>query len=202
MDDATRYRSRFFTESSWFLALVGILGTNACVAPVADLRPPSALVHDDRTFEVGMGAVTVRPRQYVIEESHEEAQLWLTGRATPWLSLSGLGAFDGHSGLGGLAALARYLTTDRFIAAIGAEGGYAWVGGSLSGAVRLFDDTWIYASPRVFNWGIFATPAVPVGLSARIYDGFHLRAEAQLSWQELKYYNRRLHVAGGAAYEW
>jgi hypothetical protein len=184
------------------LVLVSTIAAAACAAPVADLRPPSAMVHDDRTFEVGAGAVTVRPRQYVIEDSHEEAQLWFTGRATPWLSLSGLGAFDGHSGVGGIAALARYVTTDRFIAGIGAEGGYAWVGGSLSGAVRLFDDTWIYTAPRVSNWGIFVAPAVPVGFTSRIYDGFSFRAEAQLSWQDAKYFNRRLHLAGGAAYEW
>src|SRR6185503_15283117 len=137
-----------------------------------------------------------------IEDAHTEAQFWFTGRAAPWLSLSGLGAFDGHSGLGGIAALARYVTTDRFVAGIGAEAGYAWVGGSLSGAVRLFDDTWIYAAPRVSNWGIYAAPAVPFGVSARLVDGFHLRAEAQFSWEDAKYYNRRLHLAGAAAYEW
>jgi hypothetical protein len=184
------------------LALLGAFGTGACVAPVADLRPPSALVHDDRTFEIGAGVVNVRPRQYVIEDAHTEGQFWFTGRAASWLSLTGVGAFDGHSGLGGIAALARYVTTDRFVGGIGAEGGYAWVGGSLSGAARLFDDTWVYAAPRVSNWGIYVTPAVPFGVSARIHGGFHLRAEAQFSWQELKYYNRRFHLAGAAAYEW
>jgi len=138
----------------------------------------------------------------VSEAAHTEGQFWLTGRATSWLSLTGVGAFDGRSGLGGIAALARYVTTDRFVAGIGAEGGYAWLGGSLSGAVRLFDDTWIYAAPRVSNWGIFAAPAVPFGVSARIYDGFHLRAEAQFSWQDAKYYNRRIHFAGAAVYQW
>lgn len=190
------------SASRWLIALFGVLATDACAAPVADLRPPSALVHEDRTFELGGAAVTVRPRQYVIEDSHEEAQFWFTGRAASWLSLSGIGAFDGHSGLGGVAALARYLTTDRVVLGIGAEGGYAWIGGSLSGAVRVFDDTWIYAAPRISNWGLFAAPAVPFGFSARIYDGFHLRAEAQVSWQEVKYYNRRLHLAGAAVYEW
>jgi hypothetical protein len=159
-------------------------------------------VHEDRTFEVGAAAVTVRPRQYVIEGAHNQAQMWFTGRAASWLSLSGVGAFDGRSPLGGVGALARYVTTDRFVAGVGVEGGYAWLAGSLSGSVRLFDNTWVYAAPRISNWGIFVAPAVPVGLSARIFKGFNLRAEAQLSWQDMKYYNRRVHLAGAAVYEW
>jgi hypothetical protein len=144
--------------------------------------------------------VTARP--YVIESSHGEGQLWFTGRVAPWLSLSALGAFDTHTALGGGAALARFVTTDRVVAGVGAELGYAWAGASLSGAVRLFDDTWLYASPRVANWGILVGAGIPVGLSARVYRGFVLRAEGQASWEALKYYNRRFHFGAAAAYEW
>jgi len=174
----------------------------ACTAPIADLRPPNALVQDDRSFEAGAGAAMVRPRPYVIEDAHGEGQFWITGRVAPWLNVSGVGAFDAHTGKGGIAALARYLTTDRFVAGIGAEAGYAWVAGSLSGSVRLFDDTWLYTSPRVSNWGQFVNPGIPVGLSAGIYNGLSLRAEAQLSWEDLKYHNRRLHLAAAAVYAW
>ncbi len=179
-----------------------LLVSTACTAPIADMRPPSALVHDDRTFEMGGGAAMAGPRPYVIESGHGEGQVWFTGRVVPWLSLSGIGAFDTHTGKGGVSALARYVTTDRFVAGVGAEAGYAWLAGSLSASGRLFDDTWVYTAPRFFNWGIFPAAAVPVGFSSRIYGGFHLRGEAQLSWENFKYYNRRLHLAAAAVYEW
>jgi hypothetical protein len=174
----------------------------ACTAPITDMRPPCALVREDRQFEAGGGAAMVTPRPYVIESSHGEGQLWFTDRVVPWLSLSGVVAFDANSPKAGVAGLARYVTTDRFIAGVGAEAGYAWYAGSLSAAGRLFDDTWIYVAPRIYNWGIYATPGIPAGITARVYRGFHLRAEAQLSWQEFKYYNRRLHLSAAAVYEW
>ena len=183
------------------LALTATL-VSACTAPLADFRPPSALVRGDRTFEVGGGAVAVTPRPYVVESGHSEGQVWFTGRATKWLSLSGIGAFDTHTALGGGSALARFLTTDRVVAGVSGEVGYAWLGGSLSSAVRLFDDTWIYTAPRVANWGLYVGVGVPVGVSARIYQGFVLRAEGQVSWEDLKYYNRRFHFGAAAAYEW
>lgn len=144
----------------------------------------------------------VGPRPYVVESSHGEGQLWFTDRLAPWLSISGVGAFDAATVKGGAAVLARYVTTDRFVAGVGAEAGFAWYAGSLSAAGRLFDDTWIYAAPRISNWGVFVTPGIPVGLTTRVYDGFRLRAEAQFSWEDFKYYNRRLHLAAAAAYEW
>lgn len=144
----------------------------------------------------------VGPRPYVEESSHGEGQLWFTGKVAPWLSLTGVGAFDTHTAKGGVAAVARYVTTDRFVAGVGAEAGYAWYAGSLSAAGRLFDDTWIYFAPRLSNWGLFLAPGFPLGVSARVYGGFHLRAEAQVSWEDFKYYNRRFHFAGAAAYEW
>lgn len=159
-------------------------------------------MHEDRQFEVGGGAAMVTPRPYVIESSHGEGQFWFTDRVVPWLSLSGVGAFDSQTAKAGIAALARYVTTDRFIAGVGAEAGFAWYAGSLSAAGRVFDDTWIYVAPRIYNWGVFATPGLPAGITSRIYRGFHLRAEAQLSWQEFKYYNRRLHLSAAAVYEW
>jgi hypothetical protein len=181
---------------------VAAICSAACTAPIADLRPPCALVHDDRKFEAGGGAAMVTARPYVIESPHGEGQIWFTDRVVPWLSVSAVGAFDTNTVKGGFAALARYVTTDRFVAGVGAEAGYAWYAGSLSGAVRLFDDTWLYAAPRIFNWGIFATPGIPVGATARIFRGLQLRAEAQLSWEEFKSYNRRLHLAAAAAYAW
>jgi len=183
------------------LALGASLGALAC-APVADFRPPSALVRGNQTFEVGGGGVYVSPRPYVVESGHGSGQLWFTGRAARWLSLSLVSAFDRHSALGGAQALARFVTTDRAVAAVGVEAGFAWGGASLEGAARLFDDTWIYAAPRVFNWGKFVAVGVPVGLSLHVVGGLSVRGEAQVSWEDLQYYNRRLHVGAAAAYEW
>jgi hypothetical protein len=186
---------------TWIVAELALVGAVAC-APVADFRPPSALVRGDRTFEVGGGGVYVSPRPYVVESGHQMGQFWFTGRATRWLSLSAVGGFDAHSALGGGAALARFVTTDRFVAGASVEAGFAWGATSLSGAARLFDDTWVYAAPRVFNWGKFVAVGVPVGASVHVFDGFSLRAEVQTSWEDLKYYNRRTHVGAAAAYDW
>lgn len=184
------------------IALFGLaLSCHAC-APVADFRPPSALVRGDRDVEVGGGGVYVSPRPYVIESGHGSGQVWLTGRVAPWLSLSTVTAVDGSSLLGGVGALGRFLTTDRVVAGTGVEVGYAWGAASLSGAVRLFDDTWLYTAPRLFNWGKFAAFGLPFGASVHVTGGFHLRAEAQLSWEDFQYYNRRLHLGAAAVYAW
>lgn len=180
--------------------LLGGIGI-AC-APPADFRPPNALVENDRTFEVGAAAVNVSARPYVDEPSQNIGQLWFSGRPNRWLNLSVVGAFDNDGGAGGLGALARYVTTDRFVAGVGAEAGFAWAGASLSGAGRLFDRTWVYAAPRVYNWGDSATVGIPAGVSARIVDGFVLRAEGQVSWADLKYYNRRTHLGAALVYTW
>jgi hypothetical protein len=144
----------------------------------------------------------VTPRPYVIESGHANGQFWFTGKALDWLSLSAVGAFDDKSALGGGAALARFLTTDRVVAGVGIEAGYAWAGASLSGAARLFDDAWIYSTPRVSNWGQFVDVAIPLGISVPIVSGFLLRAEGAVSWEKLAYYNRRFHVGGAVVYEW
>lgn len=182
-----------------FLLLGGLV--IAC-APPSDFRPPNALVESDRTFEAGAGVTNVSARPYVDEPSQTIGQIWFSGRPTRWLNLSAVGAFDNDGGAGGIGALARYLTTDRFVAGVGAEVGFAWAGASLSGAVRLFDRTWVYAAPRVYNWGDAPTVGIPAGVSARIVDGFVLRAEGQVSWADLKYYNRRTHLGGALVYTW
>lgn len=178
-----------------------IAGSIGC-APLADLRPPSALVRGGRTFEVGGGGVYVTPRPYVVESGHANGQLWFTGKAANWLSLSVVGAFDTRSALGGAGALARVVTKDRFVGGTGVELGFAWAGASVSGAVRLFDDAWIYTAPRLSNWGKFLDFGIPVGVSLPLVYGFVLRAEGQASWEKLAYYNRRIHIAGALAYEW
>jgi len=194
------------TRGRWPPTWLVVLGLVAVVltgcAPLADFRPPSALVRNGKTFEVGGGGVYVSPRPYVIESGHGNGQLWFTDRAADWLSLSFVGAFDTRSALGGAAALARVITTDRFVGGTGLELGFAWGGASLSGSVRLFDDAWLYTAPRISNWGKFLDFGLPLGVSIPLVDGFVLRVESQASWEKFAYYNRRIHVGGAVAYEW
>ena len=183
------------------LSIATLLVSAAC-APVSDFRPPSALVQDDRHFEAGGGGVYVTPRPYVVEPGHGSGQFWFTGRPAKWLLLSAVGAFDEKSALGGAAALARFLKTDRFVAGTSVELGYAWAGVSLSGAVRLYDDAWLYTAPKISNWGKFPIGSLPLGVSIPLIEGFALRAEAQVSWERFVYYNRRIHLGGAVVYAW
>jgi hypothetical protein len=172
----------------------------AC-APPADFRPPSALMLGDRSFEVGAGFVNVSKRPWVEESSRNIGQSWFTARANSWLSLSAISAFDKEGALGGASALFRVVHTDRFVLGTSAEAGYAWAGASVSSAVRVLDDSWVYAAPRVANWGDVVSVGIPFGLSIHVVSGFHLRTEVQWSWAELKYYNRRVHTGIAAAYD-
>ncbi|HVU02812.1 MAG TPA: hypothetical protein VHE30_13725 [Polyangiaceae bacterium] len=182
--------------------LAGIFcGALTACAPPADFRPPSALVFEDRRLEVGTGLVHVSRRPYVDESSRDIGQSWATVRATRWLSLSAISAYDTNGVLGGVAALFRVVQRDRVVLGTSAEAGYAWGGLSLSGAFRFIDDSWIYVAPRAANWGDQFSLGIPFGLSVRVTGGFHLRTEAQWSWADLKYYNRRLHSGIAAAYD-
>lgn len=176
------------------------LSMAAGCAPPADLRPPSALVFDDKFLEVGAGVVHVSKRPYVDESPRNVGQSWLTVRAAPWLSLSAVSAFDHEGALGGAAALFRLVRTDRFVLGTSAEAGYAWGAASVSSAVRLVDGAWIYTAPRVSNWGDAASVGLPIGLSLKLVAGLHVRTEVQWSWEDLKYYNRRIHSGIAMAY--
>jgi hypothetical protein len=96
----------------------------------------------------------------------------------------------------------RYLLAeDRLAGGVEAELGYAWAAVSLPVSVRLFDQSFLYSAPRLGTWSDGAIFGVPLGVSVRVYDGFILRAEAQLSWQGFKYYNRRTHLGGAVVYQ-
>ena len=77
-----------------------------------------------------------------------------------------------------------------------------WGAGSLGVAVRTLGNNWIYAAPRLGNIGFDWAFGIPAGVSVDLTHGFVLRAEAQLSWADFVYYNRRLHLASGLAYQW
>lgn len=154
-----------------------------------------------RRFEVGAGAAMVTPRPYVDEPARGVGQLWVSGEPTRWLSLSAITVFDTNAAALGGAARVNVVRTADFVGGVEGEVGYAWLGASLPLAVRLFDQTWLYAAPRIGNWGIDPVFGLIGGVSARVSGGFILRVETQTSWQDFKYYNRRQHLGLAAAYQ-
>jgi hypothetical protein len=153
------------------------------------------------SLEFGAGATAVSPRPYVIEDWSAVGALWVTSEFTQRSDLSAIVAFDDDAlALGGAYRL-YYLEHDRFSGAAEAELGFAWGAFSLPIALRLIDQTRLYASPRIGNWGTDPIFGIPVGVSVRIHRGFILRAEWQRSWQDFAYYNRRDHFGVAGAYQ-
>jgi len=167
------------------------VGAAGC-APLASFRPASGLM-PEKSLELGLGAAMVTARPYVTEGSASAGQAWVTGEPSRTVALSGIVAFDSDAIAAGGALRLNAVRTDRFV--IGGEGelGYAWGAVSMPLALRVVDQTWVYAAPRFFTWGIDVSYGTPVGVSVRVIDGFCLRAEWQRSWQDFKYYNRRDH---------
>jgi hypothetical protein len=169
-------------------------------APVAGFRPASGAM-PGRTLELGAGAAAVSPRPYVDETWQGAGQLWLTLDRSELLALSGIAAFDDDAvALGGAARLGL-VRHDRFAGGVEGELGFAWAALSLPLAVRAFEQNWIYSAPRLGTWSTDALIGLPLGASVHVYDGLILRAEAQVSWQDFKYYNRRTTLGAGAAYQ-
>ncbi len=179
------------------LALSGL----AACAPIASLRPASGVL-PERSTEVGAAIARLGPRPYVEESSQLVGQLWLSHEPSRHFSLSVLAAFDDSAAAGGVAARWNAVRTDRFAFGPEAEAGYAWGAASLGFALRTVGQNWLYASPRVGNLGFDWAFGIPVGASLDLTHGFVLRSELQVSWVDLKYYNRRVHLAGGLVYQW
>jgi hypothetical protein len=170
----------------WAAVLLGSLGC----APIASFRPPAPLP-PDRSAEMGAAGVAISPRPYVQEPWRGAAQLWAAGPISRRFDLGAVAAFD-LDGVAAGATLRLHVTThDRFALAIDTELGWGWASVALPIGVRLFDETWLYSAPRLFNWGQRPAVAVPVGLSVRVVDGFFVRAEAQAVWPDLSPYQRR-----------
>lgn len=185
----------------WTTVLVALgAAVLASCSPIASLRPASGMM-PGKSLEFGVAAATVSPRPYVIEERRYTGQVWASHEPSRVVGLSLLAAFDAEAlALGGALRL-RYLRTDRFSAAGEVELGYLWAAVSAPLALRLFDQTYLYASPRLGSWGLDPIFGVPIGLSVRLYDGLVLRGEWQRSWQGLEYFNRRDHLSAGVVYQ-
>ena len=177
------------------------LVATAGFAPLAEMRPASGTMPGN-TYEVGAGAVSLGKRPYVEETATTSGLLWFSGDVSKLVTLSGVGAFDTSAvGVGGAARL-NAIRGDRAAAGIEGQVGYAWGAFLVPVALRVVDETWLYASPRLGTMSREPSFGIPAGISVRIVDGFMLRGEAQVSWQDFKYYNRRVHLALGAAYQW
>jgi hypothetical protein len=170
-------------------------------APLASLRPASALMAG-RDNEIGLGAVTVSPRAFVDEPWLRSGQLWVSHRATSWLDLSAISAFDPEAATLGIGATALVIRADRFAAGVQGGLGYGWAEGGLPLSLRLFDKTWLYGTPRVTNIGIYPAMSLPVGLSLHVADAAFVRLEYQSSWQQFVAYNQRNHFAAALAVQW
>lgn len=175
----------------------------ACVgcAPLASLRPAGGLVESGRSFELGAGAVALGPRPYVIESWQPVGQVWGTLALSRWFELSTVGAFDEAGFAVGETLRWIPLRLDRLALGGELELGFAWAAVALPVALRLTDGVWLYSTPRLGNLGIHLTPGLPAGISVNVAGGLVLRAEAQVSWADFLAYQRRLHLAAGAAYQ-
>lgn len=197
-DSSTPQSSR----SVWCRALLGVgLSSFAACAPLATLRPASG-IPSERHLEAGAAVVRLSARPYVDEMPAYTGQVWFSMEPNRHWTLSAISAFDDNAAAGGFAARWNTVRSSRFAIGPEAELGFAWGAGALGMAVRTVGENWIYAAPRLGNIGFDWTFGVPAGVSVDLSHGFVLRAEAQLSWADFKYYNRRLHLASGLAYQW
>ena len=153
-------------------------------------------------MELGLGSVALSPRPYVDEPWKHVGQMWLTGQPKPWLHLSGIAAFDAEAFAAGGAVKFILVRADRFSLGAETELGYAWGSFGVPFAVRLFDQTWIYASPRGGNLGIEPLYGFPVGLSVHAHRNLFARVEYQNSWVKFLAYEHRTHLGAALAVEW
>jgi hypothetical protein len=102
----------------------------------------------------------------------------------------------------GIGATALVVRADRFAGGLQAGLGYGWAEGGLPLSVRLFENNWLYGTPRVSNIGIHPALLLPAGLSLHVADAAFLRLEYQSSWEEFVRYNQRNHFAAALAVQW
>ena len=181
----------------WLLLLLLL---SSC-APLGELRPASGMM-PGKTFEIGSGVVHVSPRQYVEESPSNTGMLWGSADVSRVINLSIISAFDTNALAVGAAVRVNALKYDRFAGGVELQLGHAWGALVLPVAARLFDQTWVYASPRFGTLGRDLAFGAPVGVSVRVWNGLAVRGEVQTSWKDFKYYNRRIHSALGVAWQW
>lgn len=196
-----RCSNRLLRAAAWLLGAAPAFVVTTSCGPLAAFRPISAMMNE-KTRELGLGAVAVSPRPYVDEPWRQAGQLWFTTRAASWLNLSAISAFDAEALGVGVGAAVPVVRSSHFAAGVEAEAGYGWAAASIPLAGRLFDKNWIYGAPRVTNVGIYPALGLPIGLSVHVNQGAFVRLEYQPSWTNLQAYELRHHLGAALAVQW
>ena len=155
-----------------------------------------------RSHELGIAISSIEPRPYVQEPAQRLGQAWWMQRLNERWLFTTLVAFDTSAVLGGTALRWDAFPGGRLAVSPELELGLFWAAASVPMTLRLWQGTGIYTSPRLGNWGAEVTPFIPVGVTSELFLGLVLRAEAQLSWANFQYYNRRVHWGFAVAHQW
>lgn len=182
-------------------ALAACVWAAGC-SPSQGFRPAAAITTPGRTQEFGLALSSIEPRPYVNEKTQRMGQAWWTVQLRERWAISTIAAFDTSSALGGAALRWDGLRSHWVNASGELELGLFWAAASLPASLRLWPGAQLYTAPRIGNWGSALTPFLPLGLSAEIAGATFLRAEAQVSWSNFQYYNRRVHWGLAVAHQW
>jgi len=180
-------------------ALVVLATLSGCV-PGTFMRPPIPTAPGRRT-EIGAAGVVVSPPPFTIDPWYGSGQVWVRHRTKPLLTVSAIGGFDLEAAYLGGGLTVDYVQLRRFVGSVDVEGGWGWANVSLPFAVRLFEGGWLYAAPRLGNWGPDPAIFLMAGVDFEVKAGWHLRAESQVNWQDFKAYERRHTIALGLTYQ-
>ena len=173
--------------------------------PLASFRPASG-IGADRDVEVGFGAGALGSKPFAVQgKLSGSGQLWISSEAADWLLLTGVLAIGETrrapqtAVAAGAAARVQAVELDRF--ALGAELELGWLWGALlvPMALRLFDETWLYAAPRFGSFGDELSAGFLAGISLHLHGGVFLRAETQWTWPRLDPFERRIYAGGALA---
>jgi hypothetical protein len=179
----------------------GLLAVAVACSPSQGFRPAGSL-DLGRDSEIGLALSRVGPRPYINETAQFVGQGWWSTRLDEHWSLTAIGAFDEGSAAGG-GALRYDIASGRWAAlAAEAEVGLFWAAVSVPVSLRLWRGMALYSAPRLGVWGPELTPFIPLGVSGQIVEKLLVRAEAQVSWSDFQYYNRRVHLGLAVAYQW
>jgi hypothetical protein len=156
----------------------------------------------ERPHELGVAFSSVGARPYVEETAQYVGQAWWTLRLDERWALTTLAAFDSSAAAAGAALRVEIASGQRAALAAEAEAGVAWAALGLPATLRIWPGGALYTAPRLGTWGSDITPFVPLGASVQLARSIALRAEAELSWADFRYYNRRLHWGIALAHQW
>jgi hypothetical protein len=173
----------------------------AACAPSQGFRP-AGLLDAERPRELGLAFSSVEARPYVEETAQYVGQAWWSLKLDERWALTTLAAFDSSAAAAGAALRFDIASGQRAALAAEVEGGLAWVAVGVPATLRLWRGSALYTAPRLGTWGSDITPFVPIGVSVSLARSLVLRAEAELSWADFRYYNRRLHWGFAIAHQW